>query len=75
LIGDRRKWSGFFYWHAAQEFRTKADSWVELRFETTGRYGLILRILSWMPDVKVLAPKSLRDRIVEKLRDGLRAQE
>jgi len=25
--------------------------------------------------VKVLAPKSLRDRIVDKLRDGLRAQQ
>ena len=27
--------------------------------------------LSCMPDVQVLAPKSLRDRIEEKLRDGL----
>jgi len=43
--------------------------------ETTGRKELIRWILSWMPDVKVLSPKSLRDRIVEKLRDGLRAQE
>jgi predicted DNA-binding transcriptional regulator YafY len=28
-----------------------------------------------MPDVKVLAPKSLRERIAEKLWDGLRAQQ
>jgi len=28
-----------------------------------------------MPDVKVLAPKSLRDRIAEKMRDGLRTQQ
>lgn len=28
-----------------------------------------------VPDVKVLAPKSLLDRILEKLRDGLRAQQ
>ncbi|NCD34876.1 MAG: hypothetical protein EOL87_15850 [Spartobacteria bacterium] len=28
-----------------------------------------------MPDVKVLAPISLRDRITEKLRDGLQTQE
>ncbi len=27
-----------------------------------------------MPDVTVLAPKSLRERITEKLRDGLRAR-
>ncbi|MDP8235701.1 MAG: WYL domain-containing protein [Candidatus Erginobacter occultus] len=45
-----------------------------MRLETTGRKELIRWVLSWMPDVKVLAPKSLRDRIAEKLRDGLRAQ-
>jgi hypothetical protein len=34
-----------------------------------------LWVLSWIPDVKVLAPKSLRDRIAEKLQDGLRRQD
>ena len=43
--------------------------------ETTGRKELVRWILSWMPEVKVLTPKSLRDRIVEKLQDGLRAQQ
>jgi predicted DNA-binding transcriptional regulator YafY len=43
--------------------------------ETTGRKELVRWVLSWMPDVKVLAPKSLRDRIVDKLRDGRRAQQ
>ena len=62
-------------WHPSQEFQTHADGRVEMRLETTGRKELVRWILSWMPDVKVLAPKSLRDRIAEKLRDGLRAQE
>ena len=61
-------------WHATQEFRTRGDGRVGMRLETTGRKELIRWVLSWMPDVKVLAPKSLRDRIVEKLQDGLRAQ-
>jgi proteasome accessory factor B len=61
-------------WHPSQEFRTRADGGVEMRMETTGRKELVRWVLSWMPDVKVLAPKSLRDRITEKLRDGLRAQ-
>ena len=61
-------------WHATQEFRKHADGWVEMRLTTTGRKELIRWILSWMPDVKVLAPKSLHDRITEKLQDGLRAQ-
>lgn len=62
-------------WHPTQEFRTHADGRIEMRMETTGRKELIRWVLSWMPDVKVLAPKSLHGRIVEKLRDGLRAQE
>ena len=45
-----------------------------MRLETTGRKELIRWVLSWMPDVRVLAPASLRDRIVEKLENGLRAQ-
>ena len=61
-------------WHPSQEFRARSDGRVEMRLETTGRKELVRWVLSWMPDVKVLAPKSLRDRIVEKLRDGLRAQ-
>jgi predicted DNA-binding transcriptional regulator YafY len=28
-------------------------------------------VLSWMPDVEVLAPRSLRDRVREKLREAL----
>ncbi len=62
-------------WHTSQEFRTRRDGRVEMRMETTGRKELVRWILSWMPDVKVLTPKSLRDRIVEKLQDGLRAQQ
>ena len=62
-------------WHPSQEFRTRLDGRVEMRLETTGRKELVRWVLSWMPDVKVLAPKSLRDRIAEKLRDGLRAQQ
>ena len=62
-------------WHPSQEFRTRSDGGVELRMETTGRNELVRWVPSWMPDVKVLAPKSLRDRIAEKLRDGLRVQQ
>ncbi len=60
--------------HATQEFRTRRDGSVEMRLETTGCKKLIRWAMSWMPDVKVLAPASLRDRIVEKLENGLRAQ-
>jgi len=62
-------------WHPSQAFRTRADGRIEMRMETTGRKELVRWILSWMPDVKVLAPKSLRGRITEKLQAGLRAQQ
>jgi len=62
-------------WHPSQEFRPRPDGRVEMRLETTGRKELVRWVLSWMPDVKVLAPQNLRDRIAEKLRDGLLAQQ
>jgi predicted DNA-binding transcriptional regulator YafY len=52
----------------------RRDGRVEMRFETTGRKQVIRWVLSWMPDVKVLAPKSLRDRVREKLEAGLLSQ-
>ena len=59
-------------WHPSQKLKQRADGRVELRMETTGRKELVRWVLSWMPEVLVLAPKSLRDRITLKLTDGLR---
>lgn len=61
-------------WHPSQTFTRRPDGRVEMRLETSGRQELIRWVLSWMPDVRVLAPKSLRDRIEEKLRNGLARQ-
>jgi predicted DNA-binding transcriptional regulator YafY len=62
-------------WHRSQRISRRKDGSIELCMETSGWQELVRWVLSWMPDVKVLAPKSLRNRIAEKLRDGLRAQE
>jgi predicted DNA-binding transcriptional regulator YafY len=61
-------------WHHSQEFHLRRDGRVEMRMETTGRKELVRWILSWMPDVKVLSPRSLRDRIQEKLQQGWQHQ-
>jgi len=42
-----------------------------MRLETYGRKELTRWILSWMPHVKVLAPLKLRDRVRERMRQGL----
>jgi hypothetical protein len=59
-------------WHPSQVLKQRRDGRLELRMKTTGRKELVRWVLSWMPDVRVLAPKSLRDRIAQKLEEGLR---
>jgi predicted DNA-binding transcriptional regulator YafY len=39
--------------------------------QTSGWKELVRLILSWQPDVKVLAPRRLRDRVEEKMRIAL----
>jgi predicted DNA-binding transcriptional regulator YafY len=53
-------------WHPSQKLKHRTDGRVEMRLETTGRKELVRWVLSWIPAVKVLAPKSLRDS-AEKL--------
>jgi predicted DNA-binding transcriptional regulator YafY len=54
-------------WHPSQECHRRRDGHVLMSFETTGRKQVIRWVPSWMPDVKVLPPKSLPDRVCEKL--------
>jgi hypothetical protein len=58
-------------WHPSQQLREEDDGRLEMRIETSGRKELIRWILSWTPDVEVLAPEELKTRIAEKLRQGL----
>ena len=51
----------FFSWGAGLEFR----------LQTSSRKELTRWILSWMPHVKVLAPRQLRDRVRQRMREGL----
>jgi len=58
-------------WHPEQLMRRRADDMLEMEFETTGWKELVRWILSWQPDVEVLSPKRLRERIELKMRQGL----
>jgi proteasome accessory factor B len=62
-------------WHRSQEMRELPDGRVELRLVTSGRKELVRWILSWMPDVEVVAPATLRERMLEKLRAGIAAND
>ncbi len=58
-------------WHPSQKIIEKRDGSIELQMETAGWKALVRWILSWQPDVKVISPKRLRDRIELKMRQGL----
>jgi proteasome accessory factor B len=58
-------------WHASQALRQRRDGALELRLQTSSRKELTRWILSWMPHVKVLAPRQLRDRVRQRMRQGL----
>jgi len=58
-------------WSPTQRMTDRADGGVELELETAGWKELVRWILSWQPDVQVLEPARLRERIREKLAQGL----
>lgn len=58
-------------WHPSQRLRPRRDGRLEVRLETTGHKELVRWILSWMPEVKVLAPAELKARVAARLRAGL----
>jgi predicted DNA-binding transcriptional regulator YafY len=58
-------------WNPGQRMRQRRDGSLELRLQTSSRKELTRWILSWMPHVKVLAPRELRDRVQQRLRQGL----
>jgi predicted DNA-binding transcriptional regulator YafY len=70
-----RKVAGYIkerVWHPTQKIVQKRNGDVVLSFETAGWKELVRWVLSWQPDVKVLTPKRLAERIREKMRLGLR---
>ena len=59
------------HWHPTQKMHYRKDGSLELSFTTRGWKELVRWILSWQPDVTVVAPRELRDRVNEKIRLGL----
>jgi proteasome accessory factor B len=58
-------------WHTSQELRQRRGGGLEFRLQTSSRKELTRWILSWMPHVKMLAPRQLRDRVRQRMRQGL----
>jgi len=62
-------------WHPTQRIEEQPDGGVILELETAGWKELVRWILSWQPDVQVLEPSRLRERIREKLAQALEGYE
>ena len=60
-------------WHPTQVMKKRKNGSVDMRFTTRGWKELVRWILSWQPDVVVVAPQELRERVIEKLKQGLEA--
>ena len=58
-------------WHPSQRLRARRDGSLELRLTISGRKELTRWVLSWMPHVRVLAPPELRERVRQRMRQGL----
>ena len=58
-------------WHPSQEIVRRRDGSVELRLRTRGWKELVRFVLSWQPDVRVLRPRKLRERVEAKMREAL----
>lgn len=70
---QRARWVAAESWHPRQEGGFDADGAYVLRLPYADPTELAMDILRHVPDVEVIGPVSLRERVAQKLRLGLRA--
>lgn len=65
---QRARWVSLESWHPKQQGRTEDDGSYTLQFPYSDDRELVGDVLKFGPDVEVLNPPSLRDRVAEQLR-------
>lgn len=68
---ERARWIADEEWHPRQQQRWLPDGRLELEFPFGDPTELLLDILRYGPDVEVVAPESLRDRVRQRLQQAL----
>ena len=58
-------------WHSTQEIQENKDGSIELFMKTSGWKELVRFVLSWQPDMVVVAPVELEARIKTKMVESL----
>jgi proteasome accessory factor C len=69
---ERARWVADERWHSAQQGRFLDDGSYELSVPYSDPRELVMDILKYGPDVEVLGPQPLRERLIESLRESLR---
>lgn len=67
----RARWVAAEQWHPAQKGEWDAQGHWVLQIPYSDDRELVMDILRHTPEVEVLEPVGLRDRVLEKMRDGL----
>lgn len=68
---ERSRWVALEQWHPKQRGKLQKDGHYLLEVPYSDDRELVMDILRHVPEVEVLAPKPLRDKVAEKLRAGL----
>ena len=68
---ERARWVASERWHAKQEGRLLDDGGYELRVPYADDRELLMDIMKYGGDCKVIEPEALKARVVEELRRGL----
>lgn len=64
------RWVAAQNWHPQQRAKTESDGSYVLELPFSEAPELVMEILKYGPDVEVLAPEGLRERVATALRDG-----
>ena len=68
---EAARWVAEERWHPEQQSQTLADGSFELRLPYSDQRELLMEILRYGPEVRVIAPQSLREAVRERLRLAL----
>lgn len=66
------RWVSKRIWHSEQKMSFESDGFLMLEIPFSDERELLQDILAWLPDVKVLAPHSLRKKLCEVLEQSLK---
>jgi len=72
---DAARWVADEHWHPRQQGRVLENGGYELRVPYGNPTELVMDVLKYGPEVEVLAPKGLRDKVRERLALALRRYE